>query len=204
MNRKIGTAMILTLLTLNFMIPLVQAQPHTITINFWTDQNMENRYYNEFMKVYFQNKTYVGAWDYEYECYGGNYTNGTAVISVNATKLFDLIITDGNLEFSETTGCPVMVENYQFWTTVQSDMLINTDKTLNYYINITVTGDQPREYFWGTLNWKQLISALWWLACFGVIIAIEYWIVKQGATPSWILPIIIFIIFAIVKLALGI
>jgi len=204
MNRKISTAMILTMFTLNFMIPLVQAQPHTITVDFWTDQNMNNRYYNEFMKVYFQNKTYVGAWNYDYECYGGNYTNGSAVISVNATKLFDLIITDGNLEWSNQTGCPTMVENYQFWTTVQSDMLINTDKTLNYYINITITGDQPREYFWGTMNWRQMISALYWLLCFGVIIGVEYWIVKQGSTPSWILPIIILIIFAIVKLALGI
>ncbi len=203
MNRKILIAMVLALFSFSIMGNMVLAQPHTVTVNFWNDQNMNVKYVNEMMKVYLQNQTYAGGYDYTYECYHANYTNGSAVISVANTGIYDLLITDGNLQWSNITGCPTLVENYQFWATVQSDMLIDTDQTLNYYINVSVTGD-VRAYFWNTQSWRGLISALYWLVCAGVIIGIEYWIVKQGASPSWILPIIIFIIFAIVKLALGI
>lgn len=174
----------------------------TITVNFWNDQNMNSPYINEMMKVYVQNKSITGGYDYNYTCYHADYLNGTASITVPVANWYDILITDGNLQWSNTTGCPTKVENYQFWSTVQSDLRMDSDHTYNYWINVTYTG-QPRQYFWGTTSWRQLVASLYWLAVLGGIIVLEWYLTKNGGTPSWILPIIIFVVAVILKLALG-
>ena len=201
MNKNILFA--LSLMILSSAILASGSLAQTVDIFFWNDQNMNSQYLNNMMKVYFQNKTYAGAWGYNYTCYHSDYINGTAEIVLNSTGFYNLFITDGNLQWSNTTGCPTMVENYNFWSTVQSNMLIESDQTLNYYINVTITGE-PRSVFWNTQSIRGIISALYWIACFVVIILIEWQLTKGGGHPSWILPIIIFIIFAIVKLSIGI
>jgi hypothetical protein len=201
MNRKIFAMAFL--LALFSMTSISLAQPYNVTVRFWNDVNMDSPYLNSFMKVYFQNRTIVSSWDYDYRCYHADYVNGTAIITVNETNVFDLLITDGNLQWNETTGCPIKVENYAFWSTVQSDMRIDSDQTLNYWINVTYSG-QPRGYFWSTQSLRTIISAIYWLIVLAIIIFIEWKLTKGGGQASWILPLIVFVIAIIVKLALGI
>lgn len=203
MNKKIIIPTVF-LLALSILVFPVFAQPHTVAVKFWNSENMESgtEYKNEMMKVYFQNKTYVGGWNYDYKCYHANYTNGTATIIVGESNYYDLLITDGNLQWSNTTGCPTRVENYAFWSTVQTNMLIDHDETYNFWINVTYHG-QPRGSFWGTLSIRQIISALYWLGVITLIIVLEWYLTKEGGHPSWLLPLLIFIIAIIVKLAIG-
>jgi hypothetical protein len=201
MRKKILASMAF-LLTLFSIFSGVLAQPYAIDVRFWNDENMNSAYKNEMMKVYFQNKTYTGGYDYTYKCYHANYTNGSAIILVNETNIFDLLITDGNLQWGNTTGCPTRVENYAFWATVQSYMLIDHNETYDYSINVTYHG-QPRSYFWGTQSVRQILSALYWLAVLAIIIILEWYLTKGGGQPSWLLPLIIFVIAIIVKLAFG-
>jgi hypothetical protein len=188
----------------NLISPLVLAQPYEVLVEFWADKNMNEKYYEEIMKVYLQNKTYVGGdWDYNYTCYHANYENGLANITVEETGKYDLLITNGNIVWDEQ-GCPDTNENYEYWATVQSNLLIDEDKEFDYYINITWTGEQPRQFFWNTLSMGAVISAFWFLATFGLILGLEYWIVKQGQPPSGVLAIVILLVSIILKLVLGV
>lgn len=200
MNKTVYLAMAMTLLMIS---STAMAVPYDVNVRFWLDTEMNDPYINGVMKVYFQNQTYVSGYDYEYTCYHANYVNGTASFVINETQAWDLLITDGNVVYSNSTGCPITIENYGFWSTVQSNMLIDQSGTYDYWINITIEGE-PRNYFWGTQSIKSMISAGWWIVTFLIVIGVEYWLVKQGSNPSVILPIVLLIISILIKLSIGI
>lgn len=192
----------LALFSLMLIAPMAMADNNTVNVRFWLDQNMNDAYLNNMMKVWFQNKTVESPWTYNYSCYHANYVNGTASIFLNVSGTYDLLITDGNLQWSNVTGCPTMIENQEFLSTVQSEMQISSDQTLDYWINVTITGE-PRDYFWNTQSIRTLMASLYWVLVLVIILVAEWYLTKNGGTPSWVLPIIIFIVAVIVKLAVG-
>src|SRR3989337_1042210 len=121
--KKILFATIFFLLLLS---PIVLAQPHFVTVEFFLNRNATVKYFDEFLIVYLQNKTYnAGKMDYTYKCYHANYTGGMANISVPETEYFDLLFANGAVTWNATNGCPSTIENYDVWSTVQSNMYVN-------------------------------------------------------------------------------
>jgi hypothetical protein len=96
------------------------------------------------------------------------------------------------------TGCPDKVENYNFWSTVQSSLYVNNNKEYNYYINITMRQDSPNQYFWNMINFKALLSIL----VFIVILVLTAFIGKWS--QSGVVALIAFVILLLIKIILGV
>lgn len=182
--------------------PMVLAQPYQVEVRFWLDKQFNEQYIDETMKVYLQNRTYIpnqfGVFVWNYSCFHDDYNGGLANITVWNTTRYDLIITDGNVNWNNETGCPHRVENYGFWATVQSDLLIDSDKQYDYYINITIQQEAPRQYFWNYINLKMLVSVITFIIIL-VIVAVIGW-----KTQSGIVAFIAFLILLGIKVLLGI
>jgi hypothetical protein len=159
---------------------------------------MTSRYFDEFLIVYLQNKTYSqGQMFYNFKCYHANYTGGVANITVPDTDYYDLYFTNGAVTWNITSGCPKTVENYEVWATVQSGIHVDSDLDLNYFINITRTGE-TRNYFWNTQSFKGIISIMVLLLILIISLIVGYF------TKSGIAIILTFVVGLLIKIILGI
>ena len=196
--KKIITIIPATIFFLLLFSPNVLAVNHTINVRFWLNRNATTSYCDEFLIVYFQNKTYnQGRVDYNYTCYHAGYHGCVASISVPETNYFDLIFTNGAVSWNMTNGCPSTVENYEVWSTVQSNILIDGDMDLDYLINITRSGE-PRNYFWNTQSFKAILSIVTFIILMVVVVIVGY------ITKSGLVALIIFLYGLAIKLIIGI
>jgi hypothetical protein len=188
------TTVILVLLSISPVL-----SDYNVTVKFWLDRGMTVPYIDQFMTVYFQNKTFVnGQLDYTRYCYLVTYYNGDAVIPINQTGYYDLLITDGAVSVDNSTGCPSTNENYNFWSTVQSNMYLHQADTYNYFINITMRQTSPNQYFWNTINVKAIFSILYFIIAIGITAFIGKF------SQSGIVALLTFIVLIIIKLIIGI
>lgn len=189
------------LLLLPILCQMVSAQPYEVDVRFWLDKQFLNQYIDETLKVYLQNKTYIPnqpeVFSYTYLCYHANYHNGLANITVLNDTRYDLIITDGNVNWNNVTGCPTTVENYGVWANVQSVIPVNSNMELDYYINITIQQEAPRQYFWNSINLKAIISALVFVVIIVLTVIIGYY------TQSGLVSLIAFLGLIAIKVILG-
>jgi hypothetical protein len=171
---------------------------HEVNVTFWTDREMENKYIDQFMTVYLQNKSFEqGDLDYDRTCWSSPYNLGVATMNP-PTGAFDLLITDGNVVFNNETGCPDTVENYQFWATVQSNVPIDSDVELDYFINITLNQGSPNQYFWNTINLKAMISILVFIFIGVVTAFVGKW------SQSGVVALLTFLILILIKILIGV
>lgn len=181
-----------------FLFSIANAQPHYVTVEFWLSRNMSTKYFDDFLIVYLQNKTYKsGSMDYTYKCYHANYTGGLVNITVPETEYFDLLFTNGAVTWNGTNGCPSMVENYEVWATVQSNIYVDRNLDLDYYINITRSGE-PRGIFWNTQSFKAILSIITLLIIVVIAVGVAY------ITKSGIACLLVFLVGLAIKLILGI
>lgn len=177
------------------LFPIVAS--HYVTVEFWTDKEMNNKYHNEFLWVYLQNKTFeVGEISYNVTCYRGQYANGLANVSV-PTGYYDLLAVDGAITWNNETDCPDRVENYDIWATAQSNLYVDSDMELDYFVNTTLIAP-PRQYFWNLYSFRMILSVIAWIVILGIIIAVAYW------THSGFACVIVFLILLAIKLLIGI
>jgi len=189
------TALILSILLL---ASIGVAQAHTVTAEFWLDKEKTDEYYNEFLWVYLQNKTFeVGGLVYNATCYRGHYTGGVATISSVPTGYYDVLAVDGAISWNNVTNCPDRVDNYDIWATAQSNLYVDSDTGLDYFVNTTMLAP-PRQYFWNILSFRMIISIVYWLLILVVVVAVAYF------TKSGLGCLIVFIILLAIKLLIGI
>jgi hypothetical protein len=175
---------------------LVQA--HTVTVEMWLDREMKEEYYNEFMWIYLQNKTFEpGDISYNATCYRAQYTGGIATIADVPTNYYDVLAVDGAISWNNITNCPDRVDNYDVWATAQSNVYIYQDTELDYFVNTTLIAP-PRQYFWNTISFRAIISITVWVIIGLILFAVAYF------TKSGLAVAIFFIILVIIKLLIGI
>jgi len=183
------------ILSILFLLPLIQA--HTVTLKLYTDLQKTQVYSNEFLWAYLQNKTFVsGELSYNVTCYNAKYTGGQALITV-PTGYYDVLFVDGAISWNNATNCPDRVDNYNIWATAQSNVLIEGDKTLDYFVNTTLIAP-PRQYFWNVLSFRTIISIIMWVLI-GALCLVVAWKTNSGLAVA-----IIFLICLIIKLGIGI
>jgi hypothetical protein len=167
-------------------------------VKFWLNRNATTPYCDEFLTVYLQNKTtYQGGLNYNYTCYHANYSGCIASITVPETNYFDIIFTNGAITWNTTNGCPSTVENYEVWSTVQSNVYIDSDNEFDYLINITRSGE-PRNYFWNTQSFKAILSIVTFVIVIVIVIFVGY------ITKSGLVALIVFLSLLAIKLILGV
>ena len=196
--KKIITIIPATIFFLLLFSPNVLAVNHKVNVRFWLNRNATTPYCDEFLIVYFQNKTYnQGKMDYIYKCYNASYHGCVANISVPETNYFDLLFTNGAITWNTTNGCPSTVENYEVWATVQSNMYVDQDMDLDYLINITRSGE-PRNYFWNTQSFRTILSIVTFIILMVIVVIVGY------LTKSGLVALIIFLCGLAIKLIIGI
>jgi hypothetical protein len=178
-----------------FAIPLVAS--HQVVVRMYLDKEKTDVYSNEFMWIYLQNKTYeAGQLIYNATCYRGQYTGGFANITV-PTGWYDILAVDGAITWNNETDCPEKVENYDVWATAQSNMYVDGDRDLDYFVNTTLIAP-PRQYFFNMVSFRAIMSIIAWLII-GAVCFVVAW-----KTNSGLAVLIIFIILLVVKLLIGI
>jgi hypothetical protein len=183
------------LLSILLLLPLIQA--HTVTLKLYTDLQKTQVYSNEFLWAYLQNKTFVGGeLSYNVSCFNAKYTGGQALITV-PTGYYDVLFVDGAISWNNNTNCPDRADNYDIWATAQSNVLIDGDKTLDYFVNTTLIAP-PRQYFWNVLSFRTIISIIVWILI-GALCFVVAWKTNSGLAVA-----IIFLICLFIKLGLGI
>lgn len=183
------------------LIPMSSASNH-VNVKFYTDILAQNPYCNEFMTVYLQNRTSSpSGLQYDYKCYTSNYTGCVADFDVSDVRTYDLLITDGAVTINNVTGCPTKVENYDIWSTVQSDIYVNHNMNLKYYINITAQGS-PKSAFGNSLSISQIFTAFYYLMGFILIAFVQFLLVKNTGNASPILALLMVGMIILLKLIL--
>jgi len=194
MNKHKNILVSLLLLSL-FIIPLVAS--HQVTIEMYLDKEQNNEYYNEFMWLYLQNRTFqAGEITYNATCYRSQYTGGLANVTV-PTGWYDILAVDGAITWNNETNCPEKVENYDVWATAQSNMYVDSDRELDYFVNTTLIAP-PRQYFFNMVSFRAILSLIAWLFI-GAVCFLVAW-----KTNSGLGVLVMFIILLAIKLLIGI
>jgi hypothetical protein len=168
-----------------------------VVFRLFLDKEKIDPYYNEFMWIYLQNRTFVaGEISYNATCYRGQYASGLANITV-PTGWYDILAVDGAITWNNETDCPEKVENYDVWATAQSNMYVDGDRDLDYFVNTTLIAP-PRQYFFNMVSFRAIMSIIAWLLI-GAICFVVAW-----KTNSGLAVLIIFVILLVVKLLIGI
>jgi hypothetical protein len=164
----------------------------------WTDKEMSNKYYNEFLWIYLQNRTFeAGDVNYNATCFKGQFTGGIATVTIPEDGYFDVMAVDGAITWNNISDCPEKVENYDVWATAQSSLYVDQDIELDYFVNTTLIAP-PRQYFWNLMSFRMILSIIAWIVILGIIIAVAYW------THSGLACLIVFLILLAIKLLIGI
>ena len=186
-------------------MPAVLSSPYTVNVEFWNDKQATNHYCNNFMFVYLQNKTYnPNTFDYNYKCYSAPYTSCVANIVVNDSNIYDLLIADGSITWNNVTGCPSKIENNEIWNTVQSNIPVNGNLNLDYYINVTLETKNPSGLFGNTMSAKALASAIYFVVLLVLIIGVQVLLIRAGQPPSGLIALVMLVIGILLKLILPI
>jgi len=143
-----------------------------LTVRFWTDLNMTEHYYNEFLWVYA--KKACEWWQkWLFQCsddtyYHAAYVGGSAVINIEKGYSYDLYALQGAVHWNNT-GAP-NVTSYDIWQMFDT-VHVSGDETLDYFWNTTTSGKYPLFGDYDLDFWSSVAGII---ILFVVVIAVAY------------------------------